>query len=84
VAVSYVVRAFEDALVEDVGEEGDGVELLVRPGLRLSEQGVNDAESYRLAIVTGFGETREAAVARCRERAGRLRIRLAPAPRARL
>ena len=39
------------------------------PGLLLSEQGVNDAQSYRLAILYGVGETREEAVARCRERA---------------
>ena len=41
-------------------------------------------ESSRLlghaAIRTGVGETREEAVARCRERAGRLNFRLAPAP----
>ena len=47
---------------------------------RLSEQGANDAQSYRLAIFTGFGETREEAVARVRERAAALSFRLAPAP----
>jgi len=80
VGVSYVVRVFEDALVEAVPEPEEGLEVLVAPGLPLSEQGLNDAESYRLAILTGFGETRDEAVARCRERAGRLSFRLAPAP----
>jgi hypothetical protein len=82
VAVSYVVRVFEDALVEAVPEEADDVEILVRPGLRLSEQGANDAQSYRLAIVYGAGETRDEAVARCRERAAGLSVRLAPSLRA--
>ena len=76
VAVSYVLRVFEDALVEAVPEPEQGVELLVRPGLRLSEQGANDAASYRLAILVESGETREEAVTRCRERARRLAFRL--------
>jgi hypothetical protein len=78
VGVSYVVRVFEDAHVEAVPEPEGGLELLVSPGRRLSEQGLNDAGSYRLAILTGFGETREEAVAWCRDRAGRLSFRLAP------
>ena len=69
VAVSYVLRVFEDAFVEAVPDPEPDLEVLVRPGLSLSEQGVNDAQSYRLAILYGFGETREEAVARCRERA---------------
>ncbi len=80
VGVSYVLRVFEDALVETVPEPDEGLEILVAPGLRLADQGQNDAESYRLAILTGFGETREEAVARCRERARALSFRLAPAP----
>ena len=80
VAVSYVLRTFEDALVEAVPEPEPDLEILVKPGLRLSEQGVNDSQSYRLAIFTGFGETREEAVARVRERAAALSFRLAPAP----
>ena len=40
----------------------------------------NDAQSYRLAIFYGVGETREEAIARCRERAPALRFRLAPLP----
>ena len=65
VAVSYVLRVFEDALVAAVPDPDPAVELLVRPGLYLSEQGVNDSHSYRLAILYGVGETREEAVARC-------------------
>jgi hypothetical protein len=80
VGVSYVLRTFVDAYVEAVPDPEDDVELLVRPGLDLSEQGVNDAQSFRLAILYGFGETREEAVARCRERAARLSFRLAPLP----
>jgi hypothetical protein len=80
VAVSYVMRVFEDGFVEAVPEPEEGVELLVRPGLNLSEQGLNDAQSYRLAILYGFGETREEAVQRCRERAASLNFRLAPLP----
>jgi len=81
VAISYVLRRFEDAFVEAVPEPEDDLEILVRPGLRLSEQGTNDAESFRLAIVYGSGETREEALARCRERVAGLSFRLRePAP----
>jgi hypothetical protein len=76
VAISYVVRRFEDAYVEAVPEPEDGLEILVRPGLRLSEQGTNDAQSYRLAILYEAGETRDEALARCRERAAALSFRL--------
>jgi biotin carboxylase len=79
VAVSYVLRAFEDALVEAVPEPEDGLEVLVRPGLRLSKQpGANDPASYRLAILVGTGETREEAVTRCREQARALPFALRP------
>lgn len=77
VAISYVVRVFDDAVVEAVPEPQDGLEILVRSGLRLSDQGTNDTASYRLAIFTEWGETREAAVRRCRERARSLRFELA-------
>jgi hypothetical protein len=80
VAVSYAMRVFDDAFVEAVPDPEDGLEILVRPGLALSEQGQNDPQSYRLAILYGFGETREEAVAACRERAARLNFRLAPVP----
>ena len=77
VGVSYVVRVFEDAYVESAPEPEPDLEVLVRPGARLSEQGTNDAQSYRIAILYGFGETREEAVERCRERARSLSFRLA-------
>jgi hypothetical protein len=80
VAISYVVRVFEDAVVEAVPAAQDGLEILVRPGLRLSEQGANDTASYRLAIFTEWGKTREAALRRCHERARSLRFELAAAP----
>jgi ATP-grasp domain len=79
-AISYVVREFEDAFVEDVPEPDENLEILVRPGLFLSEQGLNDAQSYRLAILYGFGETREEALDSCRARAEALNFQLAPAP----
>jgi hypothetical protein len=78
VGISYVLRTFHDAYVEAVPDPEEDVELLVRPGLDLSAQGVNDAHSFRLAILYGFGETRDEAVARCRDRASRLSFRLAP------
>jgi hypothetical protein len=83
VAISYVVRVFEDAIVQEVPEPQDGLEVLVRPGLRLSEQGTNDTASYRLAIFTEWGETREAAVQRCLQRAQALRFQLGDAARRR-
>jgi biotin carboxylase len=72
VAVSYCLRVFEDARVIAVPDPEEGLELLVRPGLRLSEQGRNDAESFRLCIFDEFGQTRAEAVERCRIRAERL------------
>ena len=80
VAVSYVLRTFADALVEAVPEPEPDLEILVQPGSRLSEQGANDSQSYRLAIFTCFAQTREEAVASARKRAAALRFRLAPAP----
>ena len=79
-AVSYALRVFEDAFVKSVPDPEEGLEVLARPGLFLSEQGQNDPQSYRLAILYGFGETREEAVARRRDRAQRLNFRLAPVP----
>jgi hypothetical protein len=79
VAVSYVLRAFTDAFIKSVPDPAPGVEILVRPGLRLSEQGTNDVESYRVAIVYGAGETRAEALERCRARLRRLRFQLAAA-----
>jgi hypothetical protein len=69
---------FEDGLVEEVPEPEEGLELLVRPGTLLSEQGTNDTASYRLAIFTQWGETREEAVKGSLARARRLRFRVGP------
>jgi hypothetical protein len=80
VALSYVMRVFEDGLVEEVPESEEGLEILVRPGKLLSEQGTNDTASYRLAIFTEWGRTREDAVRGSLERARRLPFRVAPAP----
>jgi hypothetical protein len=55
--------------------------VLVEPGRRLSEQGTNDAQSYRLAIVYADGKTREEALATAKRLAERLSFRLRePAP----
>jgi ATP-grasp domain len=78
VAVSFVLRTFEDAYVSAEPEPQDGVEILAHAGLRLSEQGANDVHSFRLAIVYEAGETREEAVERARARASELRFRLEP------
>jgi biotin carboxylase len=80
VAVSYVVRTFEDAYVTAVPDPEDAVEILVRPGRRLSEQGTNDVSSFRLAIVYEAGETRAEALERARARASKLTFRLEPEP----
>jgi biotin carboxylase len=76
VALSYCLRVFEDALVAAVPEPADDLEILVQPGRRLSEQGTNDAHSYRLAIFTSAAPTREEAVRLARERARRLHFEL--------
>jgi hypothetical protein len=79
VAVSYVVRTFEDAYVASAPDPENAVEILAHPGRRLSEQGANDVNSFRLAIVYETGETRTEAVERARARAAKLRFRLEPA-----
>jgi hypothetical protein len=78
VALSYCLRVFEDAYVDSVPLPEDGLELLVRPGLHLSEQGTNDTRSYRLCIFDAWGETREEAVALARARAAALSFGLVP------
>jgi len=78
VAISYCLRVFEDAYVAAVPEPEHGLEVLVRPGLHLSEQGTNDAQSYRLAIFAEVGATREETVARCLARARSLAFELLP------
>lgn len=69
VAISYCLRTFRDAFVERVPEAQHGLEILVQPGRRLSQQGQNDPRSYRLAIFYEVAETRTEALVRCRERA---------------
>ena len=78
VAISYCLRVFDDAYVGGVPEPEPGLEVLVRPGMLLSEQGVNDSQSYRLAIFSEVGATREEAVARCGARARSLAFQLLP------
>jgi ATP-grasp domain len=80
VAVSYVVRTFEDAFVASAPEPEDGVEILAHPGRLLSEQGANDVRSFRLAIVYEAGATREEALERARASAAELTFRLEPRP----
>jgi hypothetical protein len=76
VAVSYVLRTFEDAFVAAAPEPEDGVEILATAGQRLSEQKANDVRSFRLAIVYEAGETRDEALERARARAATLTFRL--------
>jgi ATP-grasp domain len=78
VAVSYVLRTFEDAFVESAPEPDEGVEILAHAGRRLAEQGANDVRSFRLAIVYDSGETRDEALERAKARAAKLRFRLEP------
>jgi biotin carboxylase len=78
VAVSYVLRRFDDAWLDEVPEAEADVEILVRPGANLSAAYANDMGSFRLAIVYAAGETREEAIARAKRRAGALRFRLRP------
>src|SRR5439155_24174668 len=71
VAASFVLRAYEDAMVEAVPDPAvvlerfphAQVELLVRPGQRLSEND-HDVASHRLALVALAAPTREAVLAR--------------------
>jgi hypothetical protein len=81
VAISYCLRVFEDAFVAGVPAPAGGVEILVEPGRRLSQQGTNDADSYRLAIFHEVGETRAEALRRCRARAASLAFELEPTTR---
>jgi biotin carboxylase len=78
VAMSYCLRVFEDAFVESVPEPEEGLEILVKTGKRLSEQGTNDPQSFRLAIFSETGTDRAEVLARCRERAGNLAFELSP------
>ena len=76
VAISYCLRVFEDAFVESVPDPEPDLEILAEPGALLSQRGTNDAESYRLAILHEWGETREEALERCRARAAELEFGL--------
>jgi hypothetical protein len=78
VAMSYCLRVFEDAFVAEVPEAEEGLEILVKPGKRLSEQGTNDPVSFRLAIFYEHGENREEVLERSRERARTLPFKLLP------
>lgn len=78
VAVSYCRRAFANGLVTAVPRPEDGVEVLVQPGLELAAQGVNDAGSYRLAILHAWAPTRDGALAAARRRAAALPFTVEP------
>jgi hypothetical protein len=80
VAVSWVIRVFTDAFVDAVPAPEPGLELLVEPGRPLSAQGLNDPESFRLAIFAEAAPTREEALARCRRRADELLARFVLRP----
>ena len=74
VASSFVLRTYQDAIVEAVPDPAAvlerfphaQVELLVRPGQRLSEND-HDVASHRLALVALAAPTREAVLARYEE-----------------
>lgn len=72
VALSYCCRTFSDAVVCAVPDPEDDLELLVRPGLRLSQQGPNDAYSFRLCVFYVHAPTRGEAVSVARARAARI------------
>jgi biotin carboxylase len=85
VASSFVLRTYEDAVVEDVPDPTAvlerfphaQVELLVRPGQRLSEND-DDVKSHRLALVALAAPNHEALMARCEEAKRVLRFDLRP------
>jgi biotin carboxylase len=70
VAASFLIRAYQDAVVHSVPDTtpvleqfpGSMVELLVRPGQRLSEND-DDLVSHRLAVVALTGHDRDQVVA---------------------
>jgi biotin carboxylase len=85
VAASFVLRTYEDAVVEDVPDPAGvlerfphaQVELLVRPGQRLSEND-DDVKSHRLALVALAAPTREALLDRYEAAKRLLRFDLRP------
>ncbi len=70
VAASFLIRTYQDAIVRSVPDTtqvarqfpGSTIELLVRPGQRLSEND-DDLVSHRLAVVSLAGHDREQLVA---------------------
>ena len=87
VATSFLVRTYEDAVVRSVPDptavlERFGhahVEVLVRPGQRLSEND-DDVVSHRLAVVALAGPTRESVRHRYEEALDLLPFELDPLP----
>ncbi len=85
VASSFVLRTYEDAVVEDVPDPAAvlerfphaQVELLVRPGQRLSEND-DDVKSHRLALVALAAPNRAALTDRFNEAKRLLRFDLRP------
>jgi hypothetical protein len=87
VAASFVLRAYEDGVVRAVPDptavlERFGhahVEVLVRPGQRLSEND-DDVVSHRLALVALAGPDREAVLRRYAEALRMMPFELDPVP----
>jgi len=87
VAASFVVRAYEDAVVRAVPDptavlERFGhahVEVLVRPGQRLSEND-DDVVSHRLALIALAGPDRDAVLRRYDEALRMMPLELDPVP----
>jgi len=87
VAASFVVRAYEDAVVRSVPDptavlERFGhahVEVLVRPGQRLSEND-DDVVSHRLALIALAGPDRDAVLRRYDEALRMMPFELDPVP----
>jgi biotin carboxylase len=89
VATSFLLRTYEDAVVRSVPDPADvlerfghaHVEVLVRPGQRLSEND-DDIASHRLAVVALAAADREAVAARYEEAVQLLPFALDPVPAA--
>jgi ATP-grasp domain len=87
VAASFLLRTYEDAVVRAVPDPTvvteryphAHVEILVRPGQRLSEND-DDVASHRLAVVALAGRDRPAVVDRFAEAVRLLPFELAPLP----
>jgi len=89
VAASFLIRTYHDAVVRSVPDTarvleqfpGSTVELLVRPGQRLSEND-DDLVSHRLAVVSLVGTDRDQLVADFERARGLLAFELEPLPAA--